>query len=200
MPKKILITYSTKSGSTMRIAEIINEELIRLGAAPMVLEINSVKGLSGYDAVVMGSPIVMGKIRPDIMKFVKENENDLVSMPSALYITCMRLTRDSESPEPGFPVYIDPNLAETSKPSGSMNFMEKNHLLSLYLKQFLNKFPKVIPSATAVFKGGLDFDKLDPLSFIFMKFMAMIDDFTKEGDYVNEVAVKSWVEKFYLDL
>ena len=69
--KKILVAYATNAGSTAEIAQAVGEELSKDGAQVDVRLIDEVTAVEGYDAVVVGAPMIMGWHRTAV-KFVKK--------------------------------------------------------------------------------------------------------------------------------
>jgi len=57
MPQKILVTYASRTGWTVDVAEAIGKTLSENGASVDVLPMLDVKDISGYRAVVAGSAI-----------------------------------------------------------------------------------------------------------------------------------------------
>ena len=72
----ILIAYASRNGSTAEIAQAIGKELQAAGHAADVVEMGAVPSLSGYNAVVIGGPLYMGKMVGDVGKFVKRHRNE----------------------------------------------------------------------------------------------------------------------------
>jgi flavorubredoxin len=57
----IAVTYASMFGSTGEIAEAIGQALCRKGAQADVQYLNNTSGLTGYDAVIVGSAIRSNK-------------------------------------------------------------------------------------------------------------------------------------------
>ncbi|MEN6609996.1 MAG: flavodoxin domain-containing protein [Methanoregulaceae archaeon] len=81
---RILIAYATKNGSTTGIAEAISEELRSSGNTAEVAEMNRVKQLDGYDAVILGAPLYCGKPL-DLEKFTGKFRDALAKVPVAAF-------------------------------------------------------------------------------------------------------------------
>ena len=58
--KKVLVAHATMAGSTVEVAQAVGEELVRSGLQVEVWPIGEVSGLRGYDAVVVGAPMILG--------------------------------------------------------------------------------------------------------------------------------------------
>ncbi len=85
MDKKILVAYATKYGATAKIAEKIGLVLREAGLGTDVLAVKSVKDLSPYKAIVLGSAVYIGKWRKDASAFLKANEAALAEKPVWLF-------------------------------------------------------------------------------------------------------------------
>lgn len=87
---KILVTYATRAGSTVAVAEKIGEALRANGATVDVRAVKDVRDVNGYAAVIIGSAIRMGGWLPEAVEFVKKNQARLSQRPTAFF-TCHRL-------------------------------------------------------------------------------------------------------------
>ncbi len=66
---RVLVAYATKGGSTAGIAQAIGEELGRMGFEPEIRPVDAVLDLRGYDAVILGSAVYVGKWRKEALRF-----------------------------------------------------------------------------------------------------------------------------------
>lgn len=82
---RILVAYATKHGSTAGIAEVIGRELTAAGLRVEVKELKNVQSLSGYDAVVIGGPIYIGKVMAEVRKFIGRHQEKLAALPVAVF-------------------------------------------------------------------------------------------------------------------
>ncbi len=96
MPKKILVTYASQSGSTGGVAEAIGRTLAEGSAQVDVRPVGSVGGLDGYTAVVLGSAIHGGKWLPEAVNFLQANLARLRQLPTAFFLVCMMAAADTE--------------------------------------------------------------------------------------------------------
>jgi menaquinone-dependent protoporphyrinogen oxidase len=83
--KKILVAYGTKHGATRDIAERIGRTLREAGLTAEVLPSANAPDLSGYDAVVLGSGVYIGRWRKDAAKLLKQHEQELATKPIWLF-------------------------------------------------------------------------------------------------------------------
>jgi menaquinone-dependent protoporphyrinogen oxidase len=190
--EKILIAYASKSGSTAEVAEVIGQALGKCGASVDVRLAKEVTDISPYGAVIVGSPILYGKWQSQAVKFVKRHKETLSRIPVAYFLTCMELTRVFDEKLRDLSVYLDPSLGRPPKVEGKLSFFEKGHLSSAFLVPVLKKAPQVKPVSVGVFRGRLDYKKLDIISWLVMKLIWLISKGAPEGDFRNWEAIRSW--------
>jgi len=85
---RILVAYASKKGSTTEIAQAIAKELQAAGHTSDAVEIAKGASPTGYDAVVIGGPMYMGKIE-GMGKFVKRHSAELARVPVAGFVVCL---------------------------------------------------------------------------------------------------------------
>ncbi|HSQ92665.1 MAG TPA: flavodoxin domain-containing protein [Methanoregula sp.] len=93
---RILVAYATKKGSTAEIAQAIVRELQAAGHTADAVEIDTGASPQGYDAVVIGGPVYMGKI-DGMGKFITRNYTILAHLPVAGF--AVGLAAASHDPE-----------------------------------------------------------------------------------------------------
>ena len=69
----VLVTFATKHGATAEIAEKIGEILNENSLHADVMDINQVRNLESYSAIIVGSPVYYGDWRYDVVNFLEEN-------------------------------------------------------------------------------------------------------------------------------
>ncbi|MDD1674254.1 MAG: flavodoxin domain-containing protein [Methanomicrobiales archaeon] len=89
MPARILIAYASRSGSTAEIAQAIGKELESIGMNISVSEIREISSIRGYDAVVIGTPVYMGKPEKTSVQFAACNQEQLQQLPVAVFAVGM---------------------------------------------------------------------------------------------------------------
>ena len=82
---KILVAYASRHGATQGIAERIAETLRRLGLDAEARPAASVKGVTGYDAFVVGSAAYMFHWLKEAREFVQHNDRVLAGKPVWLF-------------------------------------------------------------------------------------------------------------------
>ena len=196
--KKILIAYDTGYGTTAEIAQMIRKEILLCGAQADAIQVTAVDRLTTYDAVVVGSPIRLGRCTPRIKNFLKRNAGALNHLPIAFYFTCMSVIRVSDEPDLPFPLYVDPAFGNESKSRDKVTLMEFSHSYPYYLKHFLKLVPRIKPVSVAFFKGRLDLRRLSLLHTLIMKLAIMLMEEISEGKFINPDAVRHWSRDLYL--
>jgi menaquinone-dependent protoporphyrinogen oxidase len=191
MNKMILVAYDTKSGSTGEVAEAIGKALRESGAMVDVCLAKDVTEVSSYDAVIVGSPIFYGKLRSEVVRFLERHQDVLSRIPVAYFLTSMELTKMEEKKR-DMSIYVDPSLGRPPRAEGRLTFFEKGHVLSAFLDPILKKVPQVKPLSVGVFRGKLDYSKLDFISLLVMKLIWLIYKRGPEGDFRNWEAIRSW--------
>lgn len=93
-PKRILIAYASRGGSTVGVAEAIAETLRAAGFDVDCRHLKTIGSMGGFDAYVIGSPIWAGRWLPEAAKFVAEHGDAIRTKPHALFVTCMRAAED----------------------------------------------------------------------------------------------------------
>jgi menaquinone-dependent protoporphyrinogen oxidase len=75
----ILVCYASKHEATHGIADTIGEELRLHDHHVNVLPIKGTINLTGYDAIIFGSAVYMGKWLPEAMTFAKDQQSILMT-------------------------------------------------------------------------------------------------------------------------
>ncbi|KAF1078254.1 flavodoxin domain-containing protein [Methanogenium sp. MK-MG] len=81
MNNRILIIYATRYGATEGIATAIAEGLQKQNCDVDVRNVKEVFDITGYSAVIIGSPIYYGKVLPEQVAFVSLHKNMLHEIP-----------------------------------------------------------------------------------------------------------------------
>ena len=77
MSGKILVCYATRYGSTAEIANVIGKELAQSGFLVDVASVLEIEDIGQYDALVIGSPLYMGKWLVEARDFVQRFKQPL---------------------------------------------------------------------------------------------------------------------------
>ncbi len=136
-PRKILVAYATKHGSTQEVAEAIAGTL-RERFAVDVRPAGEVRRVDEYDGVVLGGSIYMGRWHHDALRLLKRNAGAFATVPLAVFA-------------------MGPDSLEEKKVAESR----------AQLEHALRRVPEVHPARVAIFGGvvhpqehGFPFNKL----------------------------------------
>ena len=185
--QKILVAYTTNSGTTEEVAAVIGEELGRDGVQVDVRRLEEIADLESYTAVVVGGPMIMGWHKAAV-KFVKKHQQALSHMPVAYFLTAMSLTQTGETSIGAIPICVDPMLAKTPKNANRLGFRERYATVTNYLRPVLRSAPQVKPVSIALFGGKLEFYRLKLLQMLFV--MVIIQ--AQPGDRRNWPVIREW--------
>ncbi len=94
--KRVLVAYASKSGSTMEIARRIGEEMARAGWTADVAPAEEIGTLAGYDAVVLGSGIRIGKPYKPARDFAGRFADVLAALPTAAFAVSLSAASPDE--------------------------------------------------------------------------------------------------------
>ena len=106
--KKVLVAYATRAGSTVQVAQTIAQTLSAVSARVDVRPLTNVTDLTGYDAVVIGSAIRIGKWLPEAVDFVKTNQAALARVPTAYFLVSAFMRNDTPETRQKAQTYLDP--------------------------------------------------------------------------------------------
>jgi len=85
MTPTVLVAYATKHGSTREVAEAIAERLEAHGIAAFTRPASDVGSLEGYEGVVLGGAIYMGRLHADARDFLRRHRSSLEVLPVAVF-------------------------------------------------------------------------------------------------------------------
>ena len=184
---RILVAYATMAGSTVDVAQAVGEEIDKSGLQVDILPISEIKDLEGYDAVVIGGPMIMGWHRV-ALRFLKKNREVVQHLPLAVFVTAISLTQTGETSVDGAPVYVDEKLPKLPENLNRLNFRERYARLSKYLRPILKATRPSKPVSIGVFGGRLEYGRLKWWAVLFV--MLIIQ--APAGDRRNWTAIRSW--------
>ena len=168
-------------------ADAIAEELRAAGNEVDQRRADEAPGSGGYDAVVVGGPMIMGWHR-QAMRYVKKHQGELERLPTALFITAASLTDTGETDVQGVPIVKDPWLAKTPRNAGKLRYKECYALPRHYLGDILKKEAPARPRTVAFFAGSLDLTTMNVLEKLFV--LLVIG--ATPGDGRNWKAIRAW--------
>jgi menaquinone-dependent protoporphyrinogen IX oxidase len=187
---KILITYSTNSGSTGEVAEEIGKELLLAGHTVSVKAQSEVSSLDEFDSVVVGAPMIFGW-HAATRSFIRKNRVALSTKKVAYFACAMRLTKVPGESLPDVNLALDPSLAAEPVKAGSLNLKERFTTLGYYLKPMLQAATEVKPLSIAFFNGKLEMFRLKWWQAAFVMIVVQ----GVPGDYRDWDYIKNWAKE-----
>ena len=184
---RVLLVCATRHGSTVEVADAIAEELRADGNQVDQRPVAEAPGPAGYDAVVVGGPMIMGWHRQAV-KYVKKHRDELERLPTALFITAACLTETGETDVQGVPIVKDPWLAKAPRDAAKLRYRERYALPQHYLGDVLKKSAPVRPRSVAFFAGSLDLTTMN----LFEKAFVLLVVGAAPGDGRNWKAIREW--------
>jgi menaquinone-dependent protoporphyrinogen oxidase len=82
---RILVTAASKHGATMEMASAIGRALTDAGLEVEVKPMHDLFGVAGWNAVVLGSAVYMGRWLPEATEFVERHSVELQARPVWLF-------------------------------------------------------------------------------------------------------------------
>ncbi len=192
--KKAVIVFDTVSGSTAEMAEVIRDTIKSVSIH--ISQVDDIKSLDGYDAVIIGSPIRFGGFTKKIKKFVKKYHRELLSKKVILYFSTLYIVNIQEEEKPPFLLYIDPSLNMQKISKKQATPMDKTHSIGCYNKAILKQTKNIVPSAVAYLHGRLDLQKLNFFLMVFMKIVTLLTSKEKVGNFLSPKSVKKGAAVF----
>jgi menaquinone-dependent protoporphyrinogen oxidase len=107
MSKRVLVTYSSRTGSTAEVAGEIGKVLAARGLEVDVRPIKDDPPAELYRAVVIGSPVRMGRWQADAVDYVKHHRQSLGRIPVAVFTVHALNTADDEQSRSYRAAYLD---------------------------------------------------------------------------------------------
>lgn len=132
--RKVLVAYGSWAGSTAEVADVIGQALADDGLQVDVRPVGAVAALDGYQAVVLGSAVRAGALKPEVLDFVRRHNAELQRLRTAYFVVCLVVTEGTPESAKTAQGYLDP------------------------LRQ------EVTPLEVGVFAGKMDSSKLDSFS------------------------------------
>jgi len=104
----VLVTYASRAGSTIEIAQAIAIELEKRSFTVDISPVKRVTDLKGYSYVVIGSAIRMSAPLPEVIEFIEQNRDMLCSIPTAFFAVYLMNFASDEASSKARLAYLDP--------------------------------------------------------------------------------------------
>jgi menaquinone-dependent protoporphyrinogen oxidase len=85
MSGKVLVAYATMYGSTQEVAEAVAVALNEAGLDADLRPAQEVRDLGGYDAVVLGAPLINHHFHKDVRGFLSRHRKTLAQLKVAVF-------------------------------------------------------------------------------------------------------------------
>ena len=112
---RVLIPYGTSEGQTARIAEYLADVIRGQGyeAYPVDIKRSGAPEPDGYDAVIVGASVHMGKHEEYVRDFVRENRDTLERLPSAFFSVSLAAHDNTKEARDEVEGYIEKFVQQT---------------------------------------------------------------------------------------
>lgn len=184
---KVLITYTTMAGSTAEVAKMVHDTLAEQGFTTILKPVEGVDHLEGYDAIVVGGPMILGWHR-EARRFLRKNRRALEKLPFAVFALAMSLTDTGINKLEGIPIFIDEKLSKFPEQSGKLSFRERYASVKNYTGPILRSAGPNRPVSIAFFGGRLNYGRLNWWAAL----LALLLVRAQAGDKRNWEAVQTW--------
>jgi len=143
MPKKILVTYATRGGTTQQIAETVAEVLQKKGHQTELRAVKEVASYEGFDGVVFGTAVRAGMLMPEMLKSIKKHQAYLATVPIAAFAVCLTIKEDTPENRKAVASYLEPvkkliPLASEAVLAGGVSFAR----LGVFARFIIQKMAK----------------------------------------------------------
>jgi menaquinone-dependent protoporphyrinogen IX oxidase len=184
---RALLVYATRHGSTREVADAVAGELRGAYAEVDVRETKEAPSPAGYDAFVIGGPMILGWHR-DAQKYVKRHRSELAGLPFALFATAASLTEDGLDAAHGVPVAKDPWLVKKPRNADKLSRKERYALPTHYVDGIAAACGAARPRSIAFFAGSLDLTTMN----VFEKLFVLLVIGASPGDGRHYDFIREW--------
>ena len=171
---KTLIGYGTTEGQTTRIADHLADAVRSHGIEAQALDLKGSKDipLNGYDAVIIGGSIHMGKHEEYVVDFVRANRATLERLPSAFFSVSLAAHGDTENAR----AYVENFEQETGwRPtqvglfSGALLYRQYGFLKRIMMKKIVSDKPGNLSTDTSRDHVYTDWDDVKRFAEAFLE-------------------------------
>jgi menaquinone-dependent protoporphyrinogen oxidase len=171
---KIMIGYGTTEGQTARIADRIAAVIRSRGVEAQALDLKQSTdvGLDGYDAVIVGGSIHMGKHEEHVVDFVQKNRIRLERLPSAFFSVSLAAHGDLENARAyveNFEQQTGWRPAQVGLFSGALLYRQYGFLKRLMMKKIVSDKPGGLSTDTSSDHVNTDWDEVKRFAEAFLE-------------------------------
>jgi len=152
---KTAIIYSSKYGTTEKVAGLIAEKLMETNEVELFsLKKNANPDISGFELVILGSPIYAGKASRKTTAFCKRNESVLLQKKTGLFVCGMHIDEEQRKKElqDAFPETLMQKSAATGFLGGAFLFEKMNFVERIIIR----KISKINRTVHRIDKDAID--------------------------------------------
>lgn len=138
----ILLLHRSHEGHTKTIAQHVATVLAQDGHNPEVAALKDAPAFAGYDAVVIGASIHVGKFDQKLVDYVSAHKEKLEPLPTAFFSVCLRAAQHDAESETIVQGYLETLFTETGwKPAmatsfaGAIKYRDYNFLVRQLMKR-----------------------------------------------------------------
>jgi menaquinone-dependent protoporphyrinogen oxidase len=112
---RILIAYGTCEGHTTRIAQYLAEFIRSHGCEAYTVDVERATAgkPDGYDGVIVGASVHMGKHERYVLHYIRQNRDILQRLPSAFFSVSLAARDDSEEARKEVEGYLEKFVQQT---------------------------------------------------------------------------------------
>jgi menaquinone-dependent protoporphyrinogen oxidase len=166
MSQKTLVTYATRTGSTVGVAEAIANTLRENSIEVDIIPMQEVRDITSYQAVVAGSAIQNRGWLPEAVQFVRTHQSELNQKPFAMFAVCMTLAMKNGE---GY----RPQISEWLAPVRRL----------------------VQPVSEGIFASALDISKIPSFGDRLKFHLSVLFGLWSEGDHRDWDAIHAWADR-----
>jgi menaquinone-dependent protoporphyrinogen oxidase len=173
--RRILIVFGTSHGQTEKIARRMADVLMRAGNAVTLWNTDAPSGddtLGDVDGIIVGAPILYGRHRPSVVRFVRHHLWALKATPSAFFSVSGSAASPLDAPRREARRILDELLRETGWR----------------------------PVQTAIIAGAMAYTKYNPFLRWFVRRAALREggptDTTRDHEFTDWVQVETFASEF----
>ena len=183
---KILIAYGTTEGQTAKIADQLADVMRSRGFEADAVDLKRSRDVSldGYDGVIVGGSIHMGKHQEDVANFVRSNRAELERLPSAFFSVSLAAHGDTANAE----AYVENFVQQTGwRPakvgllSGALLYRQYGFIKRYMMKRIVREKPGGLSLDTSHDHLYTDWDQVERFAVDFAERLVPEDTAQQKG-------------------